>query len=71
MKQTGVVKWYNLSKWFGFIERDDTKEDIFFHQHETFYSNIEKGDHVSFNVQESRNKPGSKCAVDVNLIEEQ
>jgi cold shock CspA family protein len=69
--KTGVVKYWNATKWYGFILRDDTNESIFMHQHETFYSNIEKGDRVTFKVQASRNNPGKECAVDVNLIEEQ
>jgi CspA family cold shock protein len=31
MKHTGTVKWYNLTKGYGFITPDEGKKDVFIH----------------------------------------
>ena len=51
-KEQGIVKWFNGSKGYGFIERPEG-EDVFVHFNAIVgegYRNLEEGQHVEFNV---------------------
>jgi CspA family cold shock protein len=52
MKETGVVKWFNAGKGFGFIQREDGA-DVFVHFsaiQASGYRTLEEGAKVSFVV---------------------
>ncbi len=50
---TGVVKWFNAGKGYGFITPDDGGADLFAHFREILsdgYKSLDEGQRVSFKV---------------------
>jgi CspA family cold shock protein len=63
----GTVKWFNSSKGFGFIEREEGK-DVFVHYtaiQSEGYRNLEEGQQVEFSVEESPKGPQATNVVPV------
>lgn len=63
MRTSGTVKWFNETKGFGFITRDDGQKDCFVHhsaiQGSGFKSLVE-GDRVEFDVVQADKGPAAE-----------
>ena len=62
---TGIVKWFNSSKGFGFIAPDDGGDDLFVHHSEIKtdgYASLDEGQSVQFEVGQGKKGP---CATNV------
>ena len=65
--ETGIVKWFNGSKGFGFISRE-SGDDAFVHYRSiegTGYKTLEEGDNVQFEIMED---PKGIKAINVSKI---
>ncbi|MFA5902852.1 MAG: cold shock domain-containing protein [Desulfobacula sp.] len=58
----GIVKWFNDSKGFGFIEQENGK-DLFVHHtsiNATGFKSLKEGDRVTFEIEEGQKGPAAK-----------
>ncbi len=66
-RETGVVKWFNDKKGFGFISRS-SGDDVFVHHTAILsegFRTLAEGDQVEFGIQQDQKGP---AAVDVRKI---
>lgn len=68
MPITGVVKWFNDEKGFGFITRDDGEKDVFCHHsaiHGEGFKSLAEGQAVEFDVIQGQKGPAAENVVKV------
>jgi len=61
MSIKGKVKWFNPTKGYGFIEREDKEKDVFVHSSAAQEANLElrEGDELTFEVENGEKGPSA------------
>ncbi|MFK7941545.1 MAG: cold-shock protein [Paracoccaceae bacterium] len=67
---TGMVKWFNTTKGYGFIAPDDGGKDVFVHitaVQESGLDGLNENQKVEFELSEARD--GRQAAIDIKPLE--
>ena len=61
MSINGKVKWFNSTKGYGFIAREDNEKDVFVHTSAVKDAGLElnEGDAITFEVEEGQKGPSA------------
>jgi CspA family cold shock protein len=54
---TGTVDFFNDDKGYGFIETEETDEDVFFHMEDVGGPDLEEGQEVEFDIEDAEKGP--------------
>ncbi|MBS3760100.1 cold-shock protein [Halodesulfurarchaeum sp.] len=57
---TGTVAFFNERKGYGFIESDESEEDVFFHMEDVGGPDLEEGQEVEFEIEQADKGPRAK-----------
>ena len=61
-KMTGIVKWFNADKGFGFITPDDGSKDVFVHFsaiQDQGFKTLAEGQNVQFSIENGAKGPSA------------
>ena len=61
MSKNGKVKWFNATKGYGFIAREDNEKDVFVHLSAAKAANLElnEGDALTFEIENGQKGPSA------------